>query len=523
MSESDLELLHRYAKDGCEDAFAEVVQRHVDFVHSAALRQVRSPQLAQDVSQSVFLDLARNIPRLKPDTVVAAWLYEVTRRTAVDALRSEARRAAREQIVHDMREPDAGDATWLEVQPMLDEGLAQLEEAERTAILLRFFQGKTLREVGSAIGLTDDAAQKRVSRALEKLRAILLRGGVTIGTAGLVAMLSSDAVQAAPVGLASAIAGTATGNLAAGGTLFFSTTKAIAMTTLQKTAITLALVGAVGVAIHQHRRSDALEGQLTRLRAELAEAAEARNRAEQAAAESARASQAPRDTNDLALAGSLARIRAEKDKLAQERDAAERLARIYKELAESREESSLTNKYPTRRHLTAGLGKILRRQAAVADALKDRKPEEMTSEEKNLMMATSAEMMTGLAELTQAGLKLDGERDPGAARDPVDEMSVFAYGLLELSEPQFQQAYQVLDEIHREAVSQNLLRDELGEDAQEALKALDARGRAALAQVLTPEQSRIWSSLGGDTGLFGAGGMFRAFSKGSPVDAMLGR
>src|SRR6516162_2490940 len=98
MTPNDLELVERYCREGCEEAFATLVHRYLDLVYSAALRQVRSPQLAEEVAQSVFTDLSRNAPRLKPDTVLSAWLYQVTRRTAVDVVRRESRRQWREQL-----------------------------------------------------------------------------------------------------------------------------------------------------------------------------------------------------------------------------------------------------------------------------------------------------------------------------------------------------------------------------------------------------------------------------------------
>src|SRR5258706_15538668 len=98
MGDTDMELLARYTRQHAEDAFAEIVRRHLGLVYSAALRQVRSPQLAEEVTQSAFIDLAHSAARLKPDTILTAWLYQVTRRTAIDVVRSEARRQFREQI-----------------------------------------------------------------------------------------------------------------------------------------------------------------------------------------------------------------------------------------------------------------------------------------------------------------------------------------------------------------------------------------------------------------------------------------
>src|SRR5262245_29063607 len=112
MSDTDLELLASYVRHRSEEAFAEIVRRHLGLVYTAALRQVRSPQLAEEVTQSVFVDLARNAARLKPDTVVSAWLYQVTRRTAIDVVRREACRQLREQIASEMNATNTAPADW---------------------------------------------------------------------------------------------------------------------------------------------------------------------------------------------------------------------------------------------------------------------------------------------------------------------------------------------------------------------------------------------------------------------------
>src|SRR5204863_1243743 len=148
MTETDLELLNRYARDHAEDAFAEIVRRHLDLVHSAALRQVRSPQLAEEVAQSVFTDLARAAQRLAPDTILSAWLYQVTRRTAIEVVRRETRRQLREQIATEMNAMNATAADWTHIEPLLDEAMHALDETDRSAVLLRYFENKSLREVG---------------------------------------------------------------------------------------------------------------------------------------------------------------------------------------------------------------------------------------------------------------------------------------------------------------------------------------------------------------------------------------
>jgi RNA polymerase sigma factor (sigma-70 family) len=200
MSEPDLDLLQRFTRNHAQDAFAELVRRHVNLVHSAALRQVRSPQLAEEVAQSVFADLANHAGKLKPDTILTAWLYQVTRHTAIDVVRKESRRQLREQIAVEMNAMNAAAANWNQIEPLLDEAVSALDETDRAAVLLRYFENKSLREVGQQLGVSDDAAQKRVSRAVERLREFFAKRGVTVGAGGLVVVISANAVQAAPVG-----------------------------------------------------------------------------------------------------------------------------------------------------------------------------------------------------------------------------------------------------------------------------------------------------------------------------------
>ena len=252
----DLDLLRQFATDGSEEVFAELVRRHVNLVHSAALRQVRSPQLAEEVAQSVFTDLARNAKKLKPGTMLAAWLYQVTRRTAIDVVRREARRQLREQVAVEMTAMNSTPADWAHIEPLLDDAMDALDETDRAAVLLRYFENKSLREVGEQLGTSDDAAQKRVSRAVERLREFFARRGVTIGASGLVVVISANAVQAAPAGLAltistaAALAGT---TIAATATA--TATKAIVMTTAQKIAVTFVLAVFVFVATYKAYRT----------------------------------------------------------------------------------------------------------------------------------------------------------------------------------------------------------------------------------------------------------------------------
>jgi RNA polymerase sigma factor (sigma-70 family) len=246
MSDTDLELLARYNRHKAEDAFAEIVRRHLDLVFSAALRQVRSPQLAEEVSQSTFISLARDANRLAPDTILAAWLYQVAHRTAANVVRREARRQLREQIASEMNAMNATAADWTHIEPLLDEAMHALDDTDRTAVLLRYFENKSLREVGATLGTSENAAQKRLSRAVESLREFFAKRGVTIGASGLVVVISANAVQAAPVGLVvtiSTVAALAGTTIAA--TITATATKTIAMATLQKALIASIVLASV--------------------------------------------------------------------------------------------------------------------------------------------------------------------------------------------------------------------------------------------------------------------------------------
>lgn len=268
MTPSDLELLQRFTRDRAQDAFTELVQRHLNLVYSAALRQVRSPQLAEEIVQSVFADLARvaatpsspfgkgGSDASSQPTSLTPWLFTVTRHTAVDVIRKESRRQLREQIAVEMNAMNAETADWNQIEPLLDEAVAALDETDRAAVLLRFFENKSLRSVGQQLGVSDDAAQKRVSRAVERLREFFAKRGVTVGAGGLVVVISANAVQAAPVGLAVTVSAAAlAGTAASTSTLIAATTKTIAMTTLQKTLVTATVAVLAGAGIYEAKQA----------------------------------------------------------------------------------------------------------------------------------------------------------------------------------------------------------------------------------------------------------------------------
>lgn len=267
MNATDLELLDQFAREQSQDAFTALVKRHLNLVYSAALRQVCSPQLAEEVSQAVFTNLALNAAKLSPNTILTAWLYRVTRHTAIDVVRREARRQAREQIAFQMSEITNTSTDWTHIERMLDEAMDSLEEADRTALLLRYFENRSLREVGQVLGASEDAAQKRVSRAVERLREFFAKREVTVGAGALVAVLSANAIQAAPSGL---VATVSTGAVLAANPISASTaitvTKAIAMTATQKTIIAVVAAGAIAIGVYQARENSNLREQLQALK-----------------------------------------------------------------------------------------------------------------------------------------------------------------------------------------------------------------------------------------------------------------
>ena len=266
---SDLDLLRQFARENSQDAFTEIVRRHVNLVYSAALRQVRSPQLAEEIAQSVFADLARAAKKLNSETILTAWLYSVARRTAIDAIRKESRRQLREQIAVEMNNMNATANNWTQIEPLLDDAMAALDETDRSAILLRYFENKTLREVGEALGTNDDAAQKRVSRAVERLREFFSKRNVTIGASGLALIISANAVQAAPIGLAATISAAAViAGTAVHTSSIIAATKTIAMTTLQKTLITVTVAVLAGAGIYQAKQAHDARNAASKLQAE---------------------------------------------------------------------------------------------------------------------------------------------------------------------------------------------------------------------------------------------------------------
>ncbi len=246
------QLLADYAESGSEEAFRELVTAYIGLVHGSALRMVDGQsQLAEDVAQTVFTDLARQAKTLSPEIMVGGLLHRRTCYAAANVMRSERRRLIREKeaVAMNTLNPENSDEALTWVAPVLDEAINQLAAEDRNAITLRFFERCNFRAVGQALGTTEAAAQKRVERALEKLRGLLARRGVVLPAAALVLAVGSASATAAPAGLAATITTTALANAPAGAGFTLTTLKIMAMTKLKITVVTAAVaLLAVGTA-----------------------------------------------------------------------------------------------------------------------------------------------------------------------------------------------------------------------------------------------------------------------------------
>ena len=279
-ADDDHALLARYASQRHEDAFRQLVARRLNLVYSAAIRQTRAAHLAEEVAQVVFIELSRSATRIRPDLPLTAWLYTVTRRKSIDLIRRESTRHAREQLAASdaaltpqsaspvAYSPAYDDhAAWSRLTDTLDDAMMSLGEKDRTALLLRFFADQPLRDIGAQLGISDDAAQKRITRALDRLRENFSRRGFVLGGTTLAAALSAQAVQAAPLALGPTVSATALLAPPAAVTGFAAL---LAMTTLQKTVIATVLSLTLGCALYEGTIITQQRAELSSLRSSLA-------------------------------------------------------------------------------------------------------------------------------------------------------------------------------------------------------------------------------------------------------------
>lgn len=211
--QSDSELLRQYLDCQSDEAFAGLVERHIDLVYSVAMRQTSNPHHAEEITQAVFIILARKAGQLRHDKALGSWLFETTRLTANNFIRSEMRRHYREQeaCMHSAQDKLGHDEMWKRIGPVLDNAVASLNEKDRRAIVLRFYEGKTLSEVGVAMNGNEESARKRVGRAVERLQRFFSKRGMDSSAAVLGETISMNSVQAAPAALAKSVTSVAIG------------------------------------------------------------------------------------------------------------------------------------------------------------------------------------------------------------------------------------------------------------------------------------------------------------------------
>ena len=254
----DTQLLKQYARTGSERAFRELVERQIHLVNSTALRSVAGDvHLARDVTQEVFTHLARKAASLPDSVVLGGWLHRHTCFTAAKTVRTEIRRRNRERTAMEIdaaNENSPPEAHWQQLAPLLDDALNHLSAQDRDAIVLRYLQCRDLRSIGLALGTSEDAAQKRISRALEKLRAFLAGRGITFSSVMLSAAMDAGAATPVPIGLAATISAAALSRAATAKTAL-TALKTMITSKLSLTAAALVAVAGITAALITNHHS----------------------------------------------------------------------------------------------------------------------------------------------------------------------------------------------------------------------------------------------------------------------------
>jgi RNA polymerase sigma factor (sigma-70 family) len=251
---TDSELLREYVGQNCESAFTELVERYLNLVFSAALRTTADNHLAEDATQETFVALAQRASFLTDQSSVAGWLHRTACNLAAKKVRGEVRRRSREAEASRMQiesGPD-DDGAWQQVSLQLDAALNDLGGPDRDILLLRYLQRRTIPDIALELGLNADAAQKRVSLALDKLRGCLNIRGVALTSATLATLLPLKAVVASPANSAASIAATAMAQAANAG-WFAGLLKSFVAVEIKATLAAAACVLAVGTALAVQR------------------------------------------------------------------------------------------------------------------------------------------------------------------------------------------------------------------------------------------------------------------------------
>jgi uncharacterized protein (TIGR03435 family) len=242
----DMELVREFARNHSEAAFTELVKRHIPLVYSVALRYTRQADDAQDVTQAVFIIFAQKAAALRPKVVLTGWLYETTRFTAMNFLTGKSRRHAREQEAYMQSTLTDTRAEWELLEPHLEAAMSRLGAKDRTLLVLRFYENKSGPEAAALLGIREDAAHKRVTRALEKLRKVFAQRGVTLSGAAIAGAVSANSVQAAPVALVKIISAVAITKGAAATTSTLTLVKG-ALKLMAWTKVKMAIVVGAGI------------------------------------------------------------------------------------------------------------------------------------------------------------------------------------------------------------------------------------------------------------------------------------
>jgi RNA polymerase sigma factor (sigma-70 family) len=326
---NDMDLVREFARDHSEAAFTELVRRHLNLVYSVARRCTGNDGDAHDVTQAVFIILARKAAGLREKTLLTGWLYETTRFAAARLLRTNARRHAREQEAYmqsTLNEADTA-AAWTQLSPLLETAMGKLNAADRALLVLRFYENKSGPEAAALLGIREDAAHKRVTRAIEKLRKVFAQRGVTLSGAAIAGAVSANSVQAAPAALAKSVTAVAIvkGSIATASTLTLvkGALKIMAWSNVKTAIVSIVVVSLATVSVVQHQAQIKLNGENQSLQQQISQVEASNQNLSNQVVQTRAVSQEEQNellnekNESLKLRGEVARLRRDSTELAQ--------------------------------------------------------------------------------------------------------------------------------------------------------------------------------------------------------------